>query len=1172
MYFCKVKQCCFIDKQLNIRNMKRLIFSIVLAIVLLITFSQKANASHVSGGEVTYKSMGGMQYKIILTLYWDCAAFNPGLGASMQTTNNGGFVDQFFTVNLDSTVEISEYCVSSMANTICNGGTLPGNKKNVYSAIITLPGACSNWTFYHLSCCRNISVNSPISDSYAFYATLNNLSAPLHNSPYFTSQPMPTLCVGQTFCYNLGAVETDGYTLSFALNDAMGSSTTTPITYAAGYSGAVPMPGITIDTINGIIQFTPTMIGNFVVVYRVTERDAFGQVVGTVIRDVQMIVSNCTNQIIVCGSGFITSVTGFGATLIQPNTVQVCENVPFTFQFGFSDPDPGDTLTISSNINAVMPGSTITVTGINPITVTVYWTAPAGTSNTFNTFAVNVTDNKCLVSGQQTENYIVNILPDTYAGPDLTICGNQTASLHGYGPGNIFNWSVISGSPIVTSGPGMNFSCDTCAISVASPAISTTYLLTSSGSTGCTLLDTVTVNVVPNFTYNVTQSTTTTCLLNSVQFDVTNVNPGPPSYLYHWTPVAFLNNATIPNPIANINTPGNHTFTLTVTSPSGCVHSSNATVAVAPAVSPQITATADTSFCQGGVAALNVNFSNISIPPSCGVSMTGGCSGNANVGTVGTGLQSNNTATYPSPFGNWYTTVVQQYLYTAAELNAAGIVGGKIDQIDWNVTGIPSGAITIYHEFTIKIGCTNLTTFTSGTPFYVSGMPVVFPANTVSAVIGWNTFAFTNAYEWDGISNVIIEVCFSELNPGSNYTYNLLSQQTPTINTSSQWWYSDNQDQCGGATGLSGTANIHPDMRVHYCSIIQNPADYSYLWTSVSSGGNIANDTAQFTTGQPIMNTDYLVRVTNIAYGCSASDTVIVTLTSPQVTIISSVSTICSANPVIFTATSANAGTSQNYQWLVNGLPVGTDSIIFTSSLLSDGDVVSCVMTPSGAFCNGIDTSNFITVHVGAPNTGPAIYQNVCDSIVLFGQNYTTSGVYALTFTNFLGCDSLVTLNLIISSLDTSVSVISNQLTANQSGATYQWLNCTTGYSIINGATNQTFTATTNGNYAVIITNGSCSDTSVCFTINSIGIAEYAGDRGIQIYPNPATNQLTVINENSLVKEITITNILGEYIYKSEIRNQKSEINISALDIGMYFVTLKDAYSRILRTEKLIKE
>jgi len=68
---------------------------------------------------------------------------------------------------------------------------------------------------------------------------------------------------------------------------------------------------------------------------------------------------------------------------------------------------------------------------------------------------------------------------------------------------------------------------------------------------------------------------------------------------------------------------------------------------------------------------------------------------------------------------------------------------------------------------------------------------------------------------------------------------------------------------------------------------------------------------------------------------------------------------------------------------------------------------------------------------------------------------------------------------------DTSLQISDATLTSNQSNATYQWMDCNTN-SIIDGATLQSYTATINGSYACIITNGCAIDTSTCQQINCL--------------------------------------------------------------------------------------
>ena len=94
------------------------------------------------------------------------------------------------------------------------------------------------------------------------------------------------------------------------------------------------------------------------------------------------------------------------------------------------------------------------------------------------------------------------------------------------------------------------------------------------------------------------------------------------------------------------------------------------------------------------------------------------------------------------------------------------------------------------------------------------------------------------------------------------------------------------------------------------------------------------------------------------------------------------------------------------------------------------------------------------------------------------------------TTTNAAGCDSVITIDLTIDPLP-SAAVTQNgaTLTATQTGATYQWIDCDDESNIV-GETNQSFTPAVTGNYAVIVNVNGCSNTSECRLVDFTGINE----------------------------------------------------------------------------------
>lgn len=197
--------------------------------------------------------------------------------------------------------------------------------------------------------------------------------------------------------------------------------------------------------------------------------------------------------------------------------------------------------------------------------------------------------------------------------------------------------------------------------------------------------------------------------------------------------------------------------------------------------------------------------------------------------------------------------------------------------------------------------------------------------------------------------------------------------------------------------------------------------------------------------------------------------------------------------------------------------------------------------TIAGGASNGCDSIINLDLTINAPANGTDT-QAACDSFLWTDGNiYTTDNNTAThTITNGAvnGCDSIVTLNLTINIVDTSVIQSGNSLTAVTVNATYQWLDCDNGNSQIAGETNQAFIASANGNYAVEITENGCIAVSSCFNISGIGIQESSFTNSFLIYPNPLKDNITIdLSRKYSGIIISVKNMLGqeiaEYYYAS---------------------------------------
>ncbi|HPI55464.1 MAG TPA: T9SS type A sorting domain-containing protein, partial [Chitinophagaceae bacterium] len=218
---------------------------------------------------------------------------------------------------------------------------------------------------------------------------------------------------------------------------------------------------------------------------------------------------------------------------------------------------------------------------------------------------------------------------------------------------------------------------------------------------------------------------------------------------------------------------------------------------------------------------------------------------------------------------------------------------------------------------------------------------------------------------------------------------------------------------------------------------------------------------------------------------------------------------------------------------------------------------------------NGCDS--LLTLNLTINQNGFTINDSACISYSFNGLIISSSGTYFDTLVNVNGCDSLITLNLTINQVDTSVTQSGASLTANASGATYQWLTCNPFQEII-GETSQNFIASNNGDYAVVVSQNGCTDTSSCYVVIGIGYNNFDLSNNIKIFPNPFNQVLQIEAEHVLQNaEIKLLNTLGQSIATfSHISDKTYTIDLSALAPGSYFIQIKDAKHNFV--QKLRKE
>ena len=324
-------------------------------------------------------------------------------------------------------------------------------------------------------------------------------------------------------------------------------------------------------------------------------------------------------------------------------------------------------------------------------------------------------------------------------------------------------------------------------------------------------------------------------------------------------------------------------------------------------------------------------------------------------------------------------------------------------------------------------------------------------------------------------------------------------------------------------------------------------AGNTYQW--LFNGAPIVGETAANYSANASGN--YSVEITN-ASSCSATSTVQTVLVNPlpDATFTAAGPTsVCDGDSVVF-----NANSGLTYQWFFNGAVIpGATSINYStfdqgnySVVVNDG---SCSATSSDTLAVTVNSLPLSTVTAGGSTTFCAggtvtfstaagnTYQWLFNGAPIVGEtaaNYSAnaSGNYSVEITNASSCsatstDQTVLVNALPDATFTAAgptSVCDGDsvvFTAN-SGLTYQWF---FNGAPISGATSINYSAFDQGNYSVVVNDGSCSATSLdtLITIFSLPAVPVISQSGSVLTSTVATTYQWYLNGSPIVGETSQT-------------------------------------------------
>lgn len=281
-----------------------------LLFLFLLCAAARLSATHIVGGEITYRCLGNQEYEVTLTVYRDCYNGNPWfdtIGYIGIYSSNWDLVDSLrIPYMTDDTLPIilTNPCLTAPPDVCVH--------RSSYRDTLVLPFRPGGYTLVYQRCCRNKLIRNipdPLDVGASFTAQLSETAlTECNTSAVFRNWPPVAICVHQPIDFDHGGTDADGDSLVFRLCTPLDGATPDapmpqppnpgpylPITWLDppyNLSNVLGGDPLSIDPKTGFMTGVPNLIGNFVVGVCVDEIRN-GSIISTTRRDFQYNVADC---------------------------------------------------------------------------------------------------------------------------------------------------------------------------------------------------------------------------------------------------------------------------------------------------------------------------------------------------------------------------------------------------------------------------------------------------------------------------------------------------------------------------------------------------------------------------------------------------------------------------------------------------------------------------------------------------------------------------------------------------------------------------------------------------------------------------------------------------------------------------------------------------------------
>lgn len=286
---------------------------VLLLVMGTVACSWDVSATHVIGGDITYRSLGGDQYEIRVRVRRDCflgaplTEFdNPASIGIFRGDNFSLFLDLRTPLRTDDTLNqhlISDCTIAGMD--VCV-------EETIYVDTVSLPFLQAGYIIAYQRCCRNATLQNildPLNTGMTLVAFISaEAQLSQNSSPQFGEFPPIYICVDRPISFDFSVTDVDGDSIVYELfTPFLGATDPFPrpqppptppydtVVWRAPYSLQNLLGGpdpVRIDRHTGLLTGTPVLIGQFLVGVRVLSYRN-GQLIAAVTREWQYNVRAC---------------------------------------------------------------------------------------------------------------------------------------------------------------------------------------------------------------------------------------------------------------------------------------------------------------------------------------------------------------------------------------------------------------------------------------------------------------------------------------------------------------------------------------------------------------------------------------------------------------------------------------------------------------------------------------------------------------------------------------------------------------------------------------------------------------------------------------------------------------------------------------------------------------